>query len=113
RKRREEDERILGEYSSGTKIAPIATTLSNDHEAKELGWTNYLSYMHHDCLPPIVHRDMSSKNVLLDSEYEACVSDFGTAKFLNPGNVLTTKISVFYTWCVRFMHDTISCVSYF
>ncbi|KAI5355549.1 hypothetical protein L3X38_008444 [Prunus dulcis] len=40
--------------------------------------------MHHDCLPPIVHRDISSKNTLLDSEYEACVSDFGTAKFLNP-----------------------------
>ncbi|XP_020413739.1 MDIS1-interacting receptor like kinase 2-like [Prunus persica] len=72
----------------------LATTLSNDHEAKELGWSkrvnivkglaNVLSYMHHDCLPQIVHRDISSKNVLLDSEYEACVSDFGTAKFLNP-----------------------------
>ncbi|CAL8997338.1 unnamed protein product [Prunus brigantina] len=35
--------------------------------------------MHHDCLPPIVHRDISSKNVLLDSEYEACVSDFELA----------------------------------
>ncbi|XP_045831365.1 MDIS1-interacting receptor like kinase 2-like [Trifolium pratense] len=45
---------------------------------------NALCYMHHDCSPSIVHRDISSKNVVLDSEYVAHVSDFGTAKFLNP-----------------------------
>jgi serine/threonine protein kinase len=45
---------------------------------------NALSYMHHDCFPAIVHRDISSKNVILDLEYVAHVSDFGTAKFLNP-----------------------------
>ena len=43
-----------------------------------------LFYMHHDCSPPIVHRDISSKNILLDSQYEAHVSDFGIAKLLNP-----------------------------
>jgi hypothetical protein len=47
---------------------------------------NALSYMHHDCSPSIVHRDISSKNVVLDSEYVAHVSDFGTAKFLNPNS---------------------------
>ncbi|XP_024170756.2 MDIS1-interacting receptor like kinase 2 [Rosa chinensis] len=72
----------------------LATMLSKDEEAKELGWSkrvnivkgvaHALCYMHHDCLPPIVHRDISSKNILLDDECEACVSDFGTAKFLNP-----------------------------
>ncbi|KAJ1421468.1 Tyrosine-protein kinase, active site [Sesbania bispinosa] len=49
------------------------------------GVANALSYMHHDCSPPIVHCDISSKNVLLDLEYEAHISDFGTAKFLKPG----------------------------
>ncbi|KAL3735087.1 hypothetical protein ACJRO7_024264 [Eucalyptus globulus] len=43
-----------------------------------------LSYMHHECSPPIVHRDVSSKNILMDEEYEAHVSDFGTAKVLHP-----------------------------
>ena len=45
-----------------------------------------LSYMHHDCASPIVHRDISSKNILLDSGYKASVSDFGTAKFLEPNS---------------------------
>ncbi|GAU46274.1 hypothetical protein TSUD_174500 [Trifolium subterraneum] len=44
---------------------------------------NALCYMHHDCSLPIVHRDISSKNILLDMECVARVSDFGTAKLLN------------------------------
>ncbi|ONI35096.1 hypothetical protein PRUPE_1G515700 [Prunus persica] len=80
--------------------------LSKDEEAKELGWSkrvnivkglaHALSYMHHDCLPPIVHRDISSKNILLDSEYEACVSDFGTAKYLNPNSTNWTAAAGTY-----------------
>lgn len=40
--------------------------------------------MHHGCAPPIIHRDITSSNVLLNSRMEAVVSDFGTAKILNP-----------------------------
>ncbi|KAL6184772.1 hypothetical protein ACLB2K_046172 [Fragaria x ananassa] len=84
----------------------LATLLSKDDEVKELGWgkrvkivkgvVHALSYMHHDCLPPIVHRDISSKNILLDSEYEACVSDFGTAKYLNPDSANWTALAGTY-----------------
>ncbi|KAK7340521.1 hypothetical protein VNO77_21227 [Canavalia gladiata] len=42
-----------------------------------------VSYLHHDCTPPIVHRDMSTSNVLLNLEWEPSVSDFGTARLLN------------------------------
>ncbi|KAJ0747531.1 putative protein kinase RLK-Pelle-LRR-XI-1 family [Helianthus annuus] len=38
--------------------------------------------MHHDCSPPIIHRDISGANILLDCDYEAHISDFGTAKLL-------------------------------
>ncbi|GAU48243.1 hypothetical protein TSUD_174810 [Trifolium subterraneum] len=70
--------------------------LKDDEEAIAFDWNkrvnaikdvaNALCYMHHDCSPPIVHRDMSSKNILLDFEYVARVSDFGTAKLLNPNS---------------------------
>ncbi|XP_057797537.1 receptor-like protein kinase HSL1 [Salvia miltiorrhiza] len=42
-----------------------------------------LSYLHHDCVPPIVHRDVKSNNILLDAEYGARVADFGLAKVVD------------------------------
>ncbi|PPR80650.1 hypothetical protein GOBAR_AA40063 [Gossypium barbadense] len=76
--------------------------LSIDEEAVELDWTkrvnivkgvaHALSYMHHDCNPPIVHRDISSNNILLNSEMEAFIADFGTARLLNPDTSNRTVI---------------------
>lgn len=42
-----------------------------------------LAYLHHDCVPQILHRDIKSNNILLDKEYEAHIADFGLAKCLN------------------------------
>ncbi|KAG4912354.1 hypothetical protein AAZX31_19G073400 [Glycine max] len=76
------------------EMGDVKKILKDDEQAIAFDWNkrvdvvkgvaNALCYMHHDCSPPIVHRDISSKNVLLDSDYVAHVSDFGTAKFLNP-----------------------------
>lgn len=41
-----------------------------------------LEYLHHDCDPPITHRDIKSNNILLDCDYQAHVADFGLAKVL-------------------------------
>ncbi|WCJ25423.1 Protein kinase superfamily protein [Euphorbia peplus] len=39
-----------------------------------------IAYLHEDCHPRIIHRDIKSSNILLDSNFEARVADFGLAK---------------------------------
>ncbi|KAI9396284.1 hypothetical protein POPTR_004G105200v4 [Populus trichocarpa] len=39
-----------------------------------------IAYLHEDCHPRIIHRDIKSSNILLDENFEAQVSDFGLAK---------------------------------
>ncbi|KAK9076738.1 hypothetical protein SSX86_005072 [Deinandra increscens subsp. villosa] len=53
-----------------------------------------LSYLHHDCLPPIVHRDVKSNNILLDEDYGARIADFGVAKFIKLANQGSESMSV-------------------
>ncbi|CAI0379027.1 unnamed protein product [Linum tenue] len=50
-----------------------------------------LCFLHHNCIPHIIHRDMKSSNVLLDKEMEARVSDFGMARLIS---ALDTHLSV-------------------
>nr|GEX56079.1 hypothetical protein [Tanacetum cinerariifolium] len=57
------------------------------------GIAKALSYMHHDCSQPIIHRDLSSGNVLLDSDWVAHVSDFGTARLLKPDSFNWTSFA--------------------
>jgi Leucine-rich repeat (LRR) protein len=41
-----------------------------------------LSYLHHHCVPPLIHCDLKLSNVLIDGDMNALVSDFGLARFL-------------------------------
>ncbi|KAL5577733.1 hypothetical protein UlMin_019432 [Ulmus minor] len=56
-----------------------------------IGSARGLAFLHHSCIPHIIHRDMKSSNVLLDENFEARVSDFGMARLVS---ALDTHLSV-------------------
>ncbi|CAH1434553.1 unnamed protein product [Lactuca virosa] len=84
----------------------LGSILRSNDLAKDLDWlkrvnivkaiANGLAYMHHDCSPPIIHRDISIANILLDSDYEAHISDFGTSKLLKLDSSNWTAIAGTY-----------------
>lgn len=58
-----------------------------------------LSYLHHDCVPPIVHRDVKSNNILLDGDFGARVADFGVAKVVDMSGKGPKSMSVIAGSC--------------
>ncbi|KAK4438741.1 Receptor-like protein kinase HSL1 [Sesamum alatum] len=58
-----------------------------------------LSYLHHDSVPPIVHRDVKSNNILLDEDFGAKISDFGVAKVVKAVNKGIESMSVIAGSC--------------
>ncbi|XP_054817616.1 putative L-type lectin-domain containing receptor kinase II.2 [Prosopis cineraria] len=68
---------LVYEFLQGGSLDNV---LKNEEQATKFGWNkrvnmvkdvaNALFHMHHGCSIPIVHRDISSKNVLLSSEHE-------------------------------------------
>ncbi|KAF5802311.1 putative protein kinase RLK-Pelle-LRR-XI-1 family [Helianthus annuus] len=82
---------LVYEFLAGGSLRKV---LNHIERAVEFDWkkrvmavkgiAKALSYMHHDCSQPIIHRDLSSSNVLFDLDWVAHISDFGTSRLLKP-----------------------------
>ncbi|XP_076945782.1 PTI1-like tyrosine-protein kinase At3g15890 [Bidens hawaiensis] len=58
-----------------------------------IGSAEGLLYLHHEVTPHIIHRDIKASNVLLDSNFEPLVADFGFAKLIPDGvSHMTTRV---------------------
>ena len=61
-----------------------------------------------DYIPPLIHRDISSGNILLDSKFKAVISDFGMTRLLDPDSSNQTLIAGTYGYialgnCIPFL----------
>ncbi|KAL5699315.1 non-specific serine/threonine protein kinase [Ranunculus cassubicifolius] len=58
-----------------------------------IGSAEGLVYLHHEVTPHIIHRDIKASNVLLNSDFEPLVADFGFAKLIPDGvSHMTTRV---------------------
>ncbi|XP_021983723.1 probably inactive leucine-rich repeat receptor-like protein kinase At5g48380 isoform X2 [Helianthus annuus] len=57
-----------------------------------IGSAKGFAWLHHNCNPRILHRNISSKCILLDQDCEPRISDFGLARLMNP---VDTHLSTF------------------
>ncbi|KAL3624067.1 hypothetical protein CASFOL_032883 [Castilleja foliolosa] len=49
-----------------------------------------LTYLHHECIPRVLHRDVKPSHILLDEHHNARLSGFGEARFLEASETGTT-----------------------
>ncbi|XP_051144128.1 putative proline-rich receptor-like protein kinase PERK6 [Andrographis paniculata] len=75
-------------YGAGRPTMEWATRLKI-----ALGAAKGFAYLHEDCNPRIIHRDIKTANILIDRQFEAKVADFGLAKLSSDTNThVSTRI---------------------
>ncbi|XP_030446245.2 putative receptor protein kinase ZmPK1 [Syzygium oleosum] len=58
-----------------------------------VGTAKGLAYLHEECLEWVLHCDVKPQNILLDSDYQPKVADFGLSKLMDRGKVTNSDFS--------------------
>lgn len=80
---------LYNHIANGNLQQLLLTNRNLDWETRykiAVGSAQGLAYLHHDCVPAILHRDVKCNNILLDCKYEAYLADFGLAKLMSTTN---------------------------
>ncbi|KAK9292522.1 hypothetical protein L1049_020495 [Liquidambar formosana] len=108
--------RLLGYLHNGTDVMMVYEYMPNgnlgaalhDKQAGKIlvdwvsryniavGVAQGLNYLHHDCHPPVIHRDIKSNNILLDGNLEARIADFGLARMMVHKNETVSMVAGSY-----------------
>ncbi|KAG6701165.1 hypothetical protein I3842_08G152000 [Carya illinoinensis] len=79
---------LLYEYMEHGSLADKLTSNELDWKKRfdiAVGTAKGLAYLHEECLEWVLHCDVKPHNILLDSNYQPKVADFGLSKLLNRG----------------------------
>merc|ERR1711974_293939 len=86
---------VTAYYGGGTLWEKIHDTASHFTEAFVHKTCSQIAsamfYLHFECQPKIVHRDLKSPNVLLTDDLSVRIADFGLARHLQTGTDIMTK----------------------
>ncbi|KAI4346101.1 hypothetical protein L6164_013182 [Bauhinia variegata] len=88
---------LVYEYMENGSLA--GNLMSNTLDWKKmydisLGMARGLAYLHEECLDWILHCDIKSQNILLDSNYQPKIADFGLYKLQNRNNLNNSSFSM-------------------
>ncbi|KAF0887600.1 hypothetical protein E2562_002317 [Oryza meyeriana var. granulata] len=88
---------LVYEYMQGGNLedrlrgeASIAAPLTWHQRLKiALDSAQGLEYLHKSCQPPLIHRDVKTRNILLSGDLDAKIADFGLTKAFVGGDLMT------------------------
>ncbi|KAK8354431.1 hypothetical protein V6Z12_A05G221200 [Gossypium hirsutum] len=81
---------LVYEYLENGSLARNLMSNSLDWKKRfdiAVGTAKGLAYLHEECLEWVLHCDVKPQNILLDSNYQPKVADFGLSKLLNRDNL--------------------------
>ncbi|XP_016648024.1 PREDICTED: putative receptor protein kinase ZmPK1 [Prunus mume] len=87
---------LVYEYMEHGSLAQNLSSNVLDWEKRfeiAVGTAKGLAYLHEECLEWVLHCDVKPQNILLDSNYQPKVADFGLSKLFNRGGLKNSSFS--------------------